>query len=254
MVTAGEIKTEACADIVDDEDNAVLCAELTNLLPVTVCGKLVVEEVAVEIGSRDKRSYLALVLGDNSLESRDIVPVDIDIVRNVLFDNAGIVDLLGPGRNTVIEAVDEDYLLAMGVGSCGHDSGSGDIVAVLCEESPVCAVDGVNKQLCELNRLVGRRGGAVALLCLLESGGVNVGVIVTEDVGAVSAHIVDEFVAVNIPEIGALRSVAEKRERADGDEAAFCRAEVAVNAGRNNLFGSFEHLSALCVIVNLEAH
>ena len=51
VVTAGEIKTEACADIVDDEDNAVLCAELTNLLPVTVCGKLVVEEVAVEIGS-----------------------------------------------------------------------------------------------------------------------------------------------------------------------------------------------------------
>ena len=51
VVTAGEIKTEACADIVDDEDNAVLCAELANLLPVTVCGKLVVEEVAVEIGS-----------------------------------------------------------------------------------------------------------------------------------------------------------------------------------------------------------
>ena len=50
-VTAGDIKTEACADIVDDEDNAVLCAELANLLPVTVCGKLVVEEVAVEIGS-----------------------------------------------------------------------------------------------------------------------------------------------------------------------------------------------------------
>lgn len=112
---------------------------------VTVCGKLVVEEVAVEIGSRDKRSYLALVLGDNSLESRDIVPIDIDIVRNVLFKDTGIVDLLGPGRNTVIEAIDEDYLLAMGVGSCGHDSGGGDIVAVLCEESPVCAVDGVNK-------------------------------------------------------------------------------------------------------------
>ena len=51
MVTAGEVKTEACADIVDDKDNAVLCAELANLLPVTVCGKLVVEEVAVEIGS-----------------------------------------------------------------------------------------------------------------------------------------------------------------------------------------------------------
>ena len=50
-VTAGDIKTEACADIVDDEDNAVFCAELANLLPVTVCGKLVVEEVAVEIGS-----------------------------------------------------------------------------------------------------------------------------------------------------------------------------------------------------------
>lgn len=80
VVTAGDIKTEACADVVDYEDDAVLCAELTNLLPVAVCGKLVVKEVAVEIGSRDKRGYLALVLGDNSLERGDIVPVYIDVV------------------------------------------------------------------------------------------------------------------------------------------------------------------------------
>ena len=209
MVAARKIKAEAGTDVIDNENDAVLCAELAHFLPVTLCGKLVVKEVAVEVGGRDKRSDLALVLGDNSLESRNVVPVNIDIICNVLLDNAGIIDLLGPGRNTVVEAVDKDDLLAVSCSSRGHYGSGGDVVAVFSEESPVCTVDCVNEQLGELDRLVRRRSCAVALLCLLERGCVNVGIVIAEDVGAVCAHIVDELIAVDVPEIRALGSVAE---------------------------------------------
>ena len=51
MVGTCKVKTEACTNVVDDKYDALLCAKVTNLLPVTVCRKLVVKVVTVEVRS-----------------------------------------------------------------------------------------------------------------------------------------------------------------------------------------------------------
>ena len=117
----------------------------------------------------------------------------------------------------------------MGCVTCSHNSKGCNVITVLCEESPVCGVNRVNHKLCKLNHLVGRRGYAVAELSLLKSSLVNVGIAVTENVRTVCAHIVDELVAVNIPEVCTLSLLGEERPRAYGNEVTFSRAEMTVN-------------------------
>ena len=149
----------------------------------------------------------------------------------------------------MIEAVKEDYFLFVGVCARGKDSALCCVVAVFCKERPVGCVNGVNKKLCALNHNLVGRGGAVAELHLLHGGGVNVGVAIAENVRAVGAHIVDIFVAVNIPEVCALRLFGEARPSVYGDKLTFGGAEVAVNACGDNLCSSFVPLVGFCVFV-----
>ena len=169
------------------------------------------------------------MLVNELLKSVKVVPVNIEVVGNVLGENARIVDLLNDCGNTVIEAVNEDDLLSVGCVTGSHDSKGRNVVTVLCKESPVGCVDCVNHKLCKLNHLVGRRSYAVADLSLLKSSLVNVGIAVTENVRAVCAHIVDELVAVNIPEVCTLSLLGEEGPCADGNEVTFSRAEMTVN-------------------------
>ena len=254
VVGACDIKTEARSDVVDDKDDALLGAELADLLPIALCGEDVVYEIAVKVGSGDERCDLALVLLNYSLEALKIVPVNIEVVGDILGKNAGVVDLLAPGSDAVIEAVDEDYLLPVGGCSGGHDSCGGGVAAVLCEESPVSRSDGVDKALRELDYLGRGRGDAVLYLSLCKSCGVNIGVIVAEHVGAVSAHIVDEFVAVDIPEVGALSLLAEEGICRYGDAAALSGALMAVKTGGDYLSGSLKELGAFIIFIYFETH
>ena len=129
----------------------------------------------------------------------------------------------------MIETVNEDYLLSVCSVTSSHNSELSCIVTVLCKECPVSCLNSVNHQFSKLNHLVRRGGCTVCNLSLLHSSLINIGVIVTEDVGTVCAHIVDEFISVNIPKICALSLLREERPCTYGNEVTFSRAKVTVN-------------------------
>ena len=99
MVGTCKVKSETCADVVYDKNNALVGTELTNLLPVTVCGQNVVCKVAVKIRSRNERRNLTLILVNEFFECVKIVPVNVKVVFNILGNNAGLVNLLAPRRH-----------------------------------------------------------------------------------------------------------------------------------------------------------
>ena len=83
-------------------------------------------------------------MGDELLQRVKIVPIDIEVVCNVLGNDARIINLLRPRGDAVIKSVDKDDLFLMSVRARSHDGGGGDIVAVLCEKRPVSRGDGIN--------------------------------------------------------------------------------------------------------------
>ena len=211
MVGTGKVKTEACADVINDEDNLILGADFSDLFPEALRREGVVIEVAVVIRLRDESGNLVFVFLNNSFKSGNVVPGNDNVVANVLFKNAGIVLLHAPGRNAVVIAAEHDDLFPVRMSSCAHNGALSCVVAVLCKERPVCRFYGVNKNLGALKHNLSGRCCAVAEGYLLHCGCVNVFIAVTENVRTVSAHIVDIFVAVNVPHIGALCFFGKER-------------------------------------------
>ena len=250
MVGTGKVQTEAGTHVVDDEDDAVLGAKLADLLPKALGREGVVIEVAVVIRLRNQRGDLILVVLNRFFQRRNIVPREDDVVAHVLFEHAGIVLFHLPRRHAVIVALEEDDLLAVGVGTGGHHGALGGVVAVLCKECPVGGSDGVDQQVGAVHGYAHRRSGAVAGFHLLFGGGVHVGVVVAEDVRTVGAHIVDVFVAVHVPDIGALRLGCKQGPVGHGDELSLCRTEVTVDARGNDLGGLGKEFSALFMVFN----
>ena len=149
----------------------------------------------------------------------------------------------------MIVTADEDDLLAVGVGTRNHNREGSRVAAVLCEERPVRHIDGVDHLFGEVDEQVGGEGNAVALLHLFECGGVDVGVVIAEEVGAVGAHIVDESVAVEVPEVSPFCLGHKEGIGTDGNHTTFGGAEVTVNTGGDDLERALERLLALCDIV-----
>ena len=178
----------------------------------------------------DETRDLTGILLDEFLELIGSVPVDVEVVGEVFLGDAGVAELLHPGSDAVIVAADEDDLLAVGVSTRDHDRERRHITAVLAEECPVRHIDGVDHLFRHLDHGLRDEGGAVALLELLDRRRVDVGIVVAEEVGAVGAHIVDVAVAVEVPDVGALRAGHEERISADGDHAALGGTEVTVDA------------------------
>ena len=152
----------------------------------------------------DDSGDLSAVGGEDLLERINVVPRNVDIMHNILFDDAGIVDLLRPGRNAVVVALEENDLFAVRMCTRGHDSKAGHVVTVLGEERPIGAGHSIDQKLGEIDH--DRRGcrRAVALLSLLGGSLLNVGIVVAEDVGTVRAHVVNKAVSVYVPEVAAL--------------------------------------------------
>ena len=51
MVTTCKVKTETATNVVYDKNDALVCAELTDLLPVAVSGSNIVKVVTVKVRS-----------------------------------------------------------------------------------------------------------------------------------------------------------------------------------------------------------
>lgn len=132
----------------------------------------------------------------------------------------------------MIVTFDEDKFFAAGVCAADHHCKLSYVVAVFGEESPVTVGDSA-QSFREVDHCRRRGSGAVAFFVLSASGGVDVRIVVTQNVRAVCAHIVDVAVAVDVPKFAAFGSFAEKRPFGDRNHAAFGRTEVAVDACRD---------------------
>ena len=250
MVGARDVKSEARADVVNDEHGAVFGAHFSHFLPKTLGGHDVIGKIAVHIGLRNDRRDLTRVFLEDLAQAVKIVPIDVNIVHYVLGEDAGIVDLLRPGRHAVVISLEKDDLFAVGIGSRGHNGEGGDVVSVLCKERPVGTCDGIDEELGKLDHLGRGQSRAVAESSLRCRRGVNVGVVVTENVRAVGAHIVDKLVAVKVPDISAFCPRGEEGERLDGGIATLGGAEMAIDARGDDLHCAGKCLAAFIVSVN----
>ena len=251
VVGARDIESEARADVINDEDGAVFGAHFSHFLPKASGGHDVIGKVAVHIGLRNDRRDLTRVFLEDLAQAVKIVPIDVDIVHYVLGEDAGIVDLLRPGRHAVVISLEKDDLFAVSIGSRGHNGEGGDVVSVLCKERPVGACNGIDEELGKLDHFGRGQSCAVAESSLRCRCGVNVGVVVAEDVRAVGAHIVDKLVAVKIPDIGTFCPRGEEGERLDGGIASLGGAEMAIYARGDDLHCAGKCLAAFIVIIDL---
>ena len=96
MVASGNVKSESRAHVVYYEHSSRVGAFLAQLLPVSVGGQLVVDKVSVHIRLSDDGSNFPAVFFKRLLDLFPVVPVDVDIVHNVFFEDAGAVDFLCP--------------------------------------------------------------------------------------------------------------------------------------------------------------
>lgn len=164
IVTALDVDTEACADVVEDKDNSVIVAEFAHLLPISFRRKLVVDESGMIVRRCDECRNLTGILLDEFFELVGCVPIDIEVVCYIFFGYTRISEFLHPRRNAVIVTADEHDFLAVGVCTCNHDREVGCVAAVLCEERPVCHVDGVDHFFREVDEQFGSKRCAVAFL------------------------------------------------------------------------------------------
>ena len=249
MVAARKVEAEAGAHIVENQHDAVRVAELAHSLPFLLRGADIVVEVAVVIGLRDQRGDVTLALFPHAFERIHVKPRDDDVVCHILGQNAGVVRLHRPRVVAVVIALEEDRLLALGM-RAGAEHGKGRrIGAVLHEVCPVGTGNRVHKQLGALHHLVGGGGGAVARLQLFQCGGIHIGVVIAENIGAVGAHHVDVAVAVHVPKIGSLCAGTEERPFFQRQEQSLGRAEVPVDAGGDDMQRAVKPRAALFVCV-----
>ena len=221
VVRTGKVKTEAYAYVVDDEDHAVVIAELADCSPLFLrCADIVVE-VAVVVRLGNDTRYVTVVLVIDSLKSFHVEPGNDYVVCNFLRKNAGIVGLLCPLEITVIVALEEYNLLFACMRTCAHYGKCSGVRTVLHEEGPVRTVDRIFKEFGTLYHLVRDRCCAVTALELLDCRGIYIVIAVAQYVRAVCAHIVDVAVAVNIPEICAFCVIAHEGPFCDGKEKTF---------------------------------
>ena len=192
---------------------------------------------------------IAVVIGENAFEHLNVVEWNRDDVLNIFIENSRITDIEHPREDAVIAADKFDDLLSTGRGSRRQHREVRDVASILREHRPIGAVNRVNEKFGQLDHAMGRNRGAVCFFHLGSCGGVYFGVIVTQDVRAVSAHIIDKTVAIDIPEMCPFRSFTEDRIRRHGDKTAGRRPQMPRHTGGNDLCRSIEQLSTFRVLM-----
>ncbi len=178
VVAALKVQPEPGPHVVDDQQTSVFVAELADFLPEALGGQLVVHKIAVHIRLADDGGDFTPVAVKELSQGVGVVPVHIEVVHHVLFQNAGVVPFLGPGVHTVVIALKKDDFLPAGVGPGGHNGQSGHVAAVFCEKGPVRAGHGVYQQLGKLDHPGGGHRYTVLQLPLCRGGGIHIRVAV----------------------------------------------------------------------------
>lgn len=111
-VAARKAQAEAGAHVVNDQQCTLLGAKFADLLPEAVGRKPVIGKIAVHIRLRDNCGNLTLVRMEQRLQTLEIVPVCVQVVADILLEDAGVVDLLCPGRNAMVIALKKDDFFA----------------------------------------------------------------------------------------------------------------------------------------------
>ena len=154
MVASCKVKTEACTNVVDNENHTVIVTELTNLCPLLFCCSCVIKEVTVVVWLCDKTCEIAVCLIICLLHSVHIKPRNNNIVFYFFRENTRIVSLLCPLEVTVIVALEEHHLLFACMCSCTHYRESCCVRAVLHKECPICCCNSILEEFGTLNHLI----------------------------------------------------------------------------------------------------
>ena len=204
----------------------------------------------MHIGLADDCGNFSLVVVKHFLQRLEIVPWHIEVVCYILLQNAGVVRFLRPLADAVVVALEEDDLLAAGMGAGSQNGQCGGIAAVLGKEGPVGRGHGIHQQFRKFHHLAGGNADAVLQNTLGCSSRIHIRIMVTQNIGAVAAQIVNEAVAVHIPEAGALGAGGIEGPCLHGGIAGAGRAFVAVDTGGNHLTGTGIQFPALGIITH----
>ena len=178
------------------------------------------------IRCRDEGGDFAGICGDRSFEGGNIVPWNTDYIFVVVFEYAMMAGGLHPGGGAVITAGDSDDFLSTGRRARGHDRVIRHVRTILCEEGPIRYRDQVHEKFRQFDHARGGRAGGIRQGHLLRISGIHHSIHVTQDHGTVCAHIINEIVAVNVPEMRTFGLRGKEGVMCDGHAGR--RAEVAV--------------------------
>ena len=201
---------EAGADLVEDQQRAVLVAKLARRGRERLLGQRLVLEGLVPERRGDDAGDVALVGLERRLQAVGVVVLVVDEVRLVLRQGAGRARR-APGRGAVVGAGGAEDLAALGLGARGDDRHRGGVRAVLAEDRPVGVVDHADQRLGQHDDDFGRAGHRIAQRLLRGRGGLHRLEPVAQQVRPVGAHEVDVLVAVDVPEPRAARPAEELR-------------------------------------------
>ena len=179
VVRTCKVKTEACTNIINDENHTMVVAELTNFRPLLFSSANIIKEIAVVVRLSNKTRNIAAASIISFLHSVHIKPRNYNVVFNFFRENTGIVNLLRPLEVTVIISFKEHHLLFTCVSTSAHNAECCSVGTVFHKECPVCCGNSVFKKLGALNHFVRWGSGAVAPFKLLHSSLVNIIIAVT---------------------------------------------------------------------------
>ncbi len=169
-------------------------------------------------------------------EGVEIVPREAVDVRVVLLDQPAVAGRT-PGVAAVVGPVDHEDFLAAGVFARDLERPGGHVRAVLAEHGPRGEIHERDEAFGEVHDDGRRVVETIAFGALGFGGGLDLRVARAEDVGAVAAEEIDEFVVVGVPVAAALGTdgVVRRGHRQRGG-----RVGVAVDAAGDDAGGALE--------------
>ena len=223
------LNTKAGADVVDNQQRILFVAELACSSRIGRIRQLLIDEDIVLEGRGEDGGQIIASLRHRILQAFYVIVLIINEVSAVFFHRPGR-DGRAPGRCAMIGPARHQNLLASPIGPRRQQRHAGGVRAVLAEHCPVGMRDHRHEGFGQFHHARRRPRRHVNLRHLLAVSGVHLLVAVAEEIGSIAAHEIDIAVSIDIPEIGAFRTLEElrrmRRQQADG--------LMPVHTARNN--------------------
>ena len=239
-VRASQVRAEADADVVADQQRAAIVGERAQAVQEPGVRKFGVCEGRVVVWCDHHRRHVPGVAVEQVRDAVQVVPAEAMDMGQILFEQAGMAGHR-PRMGAVVGAVGGQHLAAPGMGARGLQRVRGHVRAVDPEQRPVHAGDAGGQLLGQLHHLRAGRVEAEAPPHRGGGGGVDGAVAVAEQVAAEAAQEVDVLVAVDVPEAAACAALGVIGKGARHHQR---RALGAVDAARDHLDGAGQQLSA----------